>query len=125
MYKRQTLDRTPPVLQHLTVTDMTAKSVTMTYSLDEPGTLYWAVVKRGTPFYANGITDPEDRIAKIQVEAGTGALKRGNGSTSKGCLLYTSRIRFLCLQNDIFQLFKQRIGLIYIHVENFVSTAHK
>ena len=47
-----TLDKTPPVIQHLTVTDVAARYVTLTYSLDEPGTLYWAVVKRGTQFYA-------------------------------------------------------------------------
>lgn len=52
-----TLDKTPPVIQHLTVTDVAARSVTLTYSLDEPGTLYWAVVKRGTQFYALGIDD--------------------------------------------------------------------
>ena len=55
-----TLDKTPPVIQHLTVTDVAARSVTLTYSLDEPGTLYWAVVKRGTQFYAQGIDDPEE-----------------------------------------------------------------
>ena len=32
-----TLDKTPPVIQHLTVTDVAARSVTLTYSLDEPG----------------------------------------------------------------------------------------
>ena len=114
-----TLDRTPPVLQHLTVTDMTAKSVTMTYSLDEPGTLYWAVVKRGTPFYANGITDPEDRIAKIQVEAGTGALKRGNGSTSKGATDARFNISGLEPQTayDLYFVAKDKAGNYNIYTE--------
>ena len=78
-----TLDKTPPVIQHLTVTDVAARSVTLTYSLDEPGTLYWAVVKRGTQFYALGIDDPEELVAKIQVESGTGALKKGSSTASK------------------------------------------
>ena len=114
-----TLDRTPPVLQHLTVTDMTAKSVSMTYSLDEPGTLYWAVVKRGTPFYANGITDPEDRIAKIQVEAGTGALKRGNGSTSKGATDARFNISGLEPQTayDLYFVAKDKAGNYNIYTE--------
>ena len=114
-----TLDRTPPVLQHLTVTDMTAKSVSMTYSLDEPGTLYWAVGKRGAPFYANGITDPEDRIAKIQVEAGTGALKRGNGSTSKGATDARFNISGLEPQTayDLYFVAKDKAGNYNIYTE--------
>lgn len=79
-----TLDKTAPVIQHLTVTDVAAKSVTLTYSLDEPGTLYWAVAKRGTQFYALGIEGPEEQMAKIQVETGTGALKKGSSNASKG-----------------------------------------
>lgn len=78
-----TLDKTSPVIQHLTVTDVAAKTVTLTYSLDEPGTLYWSVVKRGAQFYAPGIEGPEDQIAKIQVETGTGALKKGSSTASK------------------------------------------
>lgn len=114
-----TLDRTPPVLQHLTVTDMTAKSVSMTYSLDEPGTLYWAVVKRGTPFYANGITDPEDRIAKIQVESGTGALKRGNSSASKGATDVRFNISGLEPQTayDLYYVAKDKAGNYNIYTK--------
>lgn len=74
-----TKDMTPPNIQHLTVTDIQARSVRLTFSLDEPGTLYFAVVKHGTQFYQSGITGPNDLQAKIQIENGVGSLRRYNG----------------------------------------------
>ncbi len=47
----KTPDRTPPKIQHLTLMDAQAKSISMNFALDEPGTLYWAVVKKGAQFY--------------------------------------------------------------------------
>ncbi len=89
-----TLDKTPPTIIHITdITDgngLTATSASFTFALDEPGTLYWAVVKEGTEFYRpiadgtpNGrIPDPSELVAKIQVERGTGALVRGSANAN-------------------------------------------
>lgn len=107
-----TLDKTPPVIQHLTVTDVAARSVTLTYSLDEPGTLYWAVVKRGTQFYALGIDDPEELVAKIQVESGTGALKKGSSTASKAATDVRFTVSGLDSQTayDLYYVAKDRAG---------------
>ncbi len=83
-----TPDLTPPKIQHLTLTDAKATTITMTFALDEPGTFYWAVVKKGQPFYTAPagapVPDVDDIKAKIQVENGVGALKKGSVSVPKG-----------------------------------------
>lgn len=68
-----TRDLTPPTIQHLTVTNIAARSVTLSFALDEPGTFYWAVVRHDRRFYRDGI-DPKDpgTVGKIQIENGTG-----------------------------------------------------
>ena len=75
-----TKDMTPPTIQHLTVRNIAARQVTLSFSLDEPGMLYWAVVKQGASFYASGIdkNDP-GRVGQIQIENGTGTnvIRRG------------------------------------------------
>ncbi|MCI8818174.1 MAG: S-layer homology domain-containing protein [Oscillibacter sp.] len=75
-----TKDLTPPTIQKLDVKTIGPRSVTMTFALDEPGMLYWAVVKQGASFYAAGI-DPDNPnlTAKIQIENGTGSavIRRG------------------------------------------------
>ena len=75
-----TKDMTPPTIQHLTVRNIAARQVTMSFALDEPGTFYWAVVKQGASFYASGIdkNDP-GRVGQIQIENGTGTnvIRRG------------------------------------------------
>lgn len=84
-----TPDKTPPIIQHLTVTAIAAKSVTLTYAVDEPGTLYWAVVKKGAEFYniPDGYSPvekyPEEEVAKIQIMNGIGAIKSGKSNASK------------------------------------------
>ena len=82
-----TKDRTPPVLQQLIHTGETANSVTLTFAMDEPGTLYWAVVKRGGNFFTdvNRVeidADPNAVNPKIQVESGLNSLKKGSARTS-------------------------------------------
>ncbi len=75
-----TKDLTPPTIQKLDVKDRGPRTVTMTFALDEPGMLYWAVVKHGASFYADGI-DPKNPnlTAKIQIENGSGSavIRRG------------------------------------------------
>lgn len=120
-----TLDKTPPVIQHLTVTDVAARSVTLTYSLDEPGTLYWAVVKRGTQFYALGIDDPEELVAKIQVESGTGALKKGSSTASKAATDVRFTVSGLDSQTayDLYYVAKDRAGNYNVYIAE-LTPAH-
>ncbi|MEY8387092.1 S-layer homology domain-containing protein [Oscillospiraceae bacterium 38-13] len=76
----KTLDKTPPTIQHLTVTKIAATSVTLSFALDEPGNFYWAVVKSGKAFYKDGVDPKNPGLAgKIQIENGTGSnvLRRG------------------------------------------------
>lgn len=78
-----TKDMTPPTIQSLTVRSFAARQVVMSFALDEPGSLYWAVVKHGDGFYAPGVdkTNP-NRNAKIQIENGVaygGTLIRKGG----------------------------------------------
>ena len=68
---------------------MTGTSITMTYSLDEPGTLYWVIVKKGTPFYSKDIeevgTPPSqanNELAKMQIKRGLG-VKRGSSNAAR------------------------------------------
>ncbi len=84
-----TKDVTPPVIQRLEATGMTGTSITMTYSLDEPGTLYWVIVKKGTPFYSKDIeevgTPPSqanNELAKMQIKRGLG-VKRGSSNAAR------------------------------------------
>ncbi len=84
-----TRDVTPPVLLRLEETSMTGTSITMTYSMDEPGTLYWAIVKRGVPFYAADIeevgTPPSqanNEIAKMQIKRHLG-VKGGSSNAAR------------------------------------------
>nr|WP_325257495.1 S-layer homology domain-containing protein [uncultured Oscillibacter sp.] len=75
-----TRDLTPPTIQHLTVTNIAAQQVQLSFALDEPGMLYWAVVRQGTSFYASGIDKENPGLAgQIQIENGTGTnvVRRG------------------------------------------------
>ncbi len=85
-----TKDVTPPVIERLEQTEpMTGTTVTMTYSLNEPGTLYWAIVKKGTPFFDRDIeevgTPPSqanNELAKMQIKRGLG-VKRGSSNAAR------------------------------------------
>ncbi len=83
-----TVDGTPPIVRHMDQTDAKAASVDMTYSMNEPGTLYWAVVKEGETFFRPlaGQTvppQPADPAAKSQVESGMGALVKGSSPAAR------------------------------------------
>ena len=75
-----TKDLTPPTIQFLRTKAIAAKQVTMEFGLDEPGMLYWAVVKQGASFYSSGIDKDNPGLAgQIQIENGTGSnvVRRG------------------------------------------------
>ena len=78
-----TLDQTPPIIQHITETDVAPKTISLSFALDEPGTLFWAVVKAGTKFYVDGVI-PGSKEAMMQIENGINALKSGASKASKG-----------------------------------------
>ncbi|MCI9608616.1 MAG: S-layer homology domain-containing protein [Oscillibacter sp.] len=61
-----TRDMTPPTIQDLKVVSYTATSVTLSFMLDEPGTLNWAVTKRGDNFGIN--KEEPTRLDQIKIE---------------------------------------------------------
>ena len=86
-----TADETPPVVIYMETANITANSVGMSYALDEPGTLYWAVVKKDDQFfrpisgtnYTPVLNDTMRKDAdKIQIEAGVGAIRSGSSSAA-------------------------------------------
>lgn len=81
-----TIDGTPPIVRDLDYKDSGATTVDIYYVLNEPGTLYWAVVLEGDDFFRplTGQTttpEPTDTAAKIQVENGVGAVQKGNSKS--------------------------------------------
>ena len=113
-----TLDRTPPVIQHLTPQDPGARNVRLSFSLNEPGTLYWAVVRHNAPFYGAGIIDPRTegatpdqyKGAQIQIQSGTGALSRGSTRAARADTDYTINVTGLQPQTEY--------DLYYVAVDN-------
>ena len=116
-----TLDTTPPVLQSIRVSDVAARSVSVTFSVNEPATLYWAVVKRGADFFANGITDENSLAAKIQIETGLGALKKGSANASKAATDVKFTVSGLEGQTsyDLYYVVKDKAGNYNVYTEEF------
>lgn len=86
-----TQDRTDPIVTNLRQTKATTTSVTAAYALNEPGTLYWAVVKAGDKSFMSPTTSGssstnqkwlESREAMERIIAGTGALKNGKSTVA-------------------------------------------
>ena len=86
-----TQDKTDPIVSNLRQTKSTTTSVTASYMLNEPGTLYWAVVKAGDRSFMSPTTSGtsasnqkwlESREAMERVVAGTGALKSGKSAVA-------------------------------------------
>lgn len=78
-----TSDKTPPIfVVEPTVKSVQATAVGLTFSLNEAGTVYWAVVKQGETYpkpKPGGSDLPlSDDYAKLQVASGLNALKSGN-----------------------------------------------
>lgn len=116
-----TLDTTPPVLQSIRVSDVAARSASVTFSVNEPATLYWAVVKHGADFFANGITDKETLAAKIQIETGLGALKKGSANASKAAADVKFTVSGLEGQTsyDLYYVVKDKAGNYNIYTTEF------
>lgn len=116
-----TLDTTPPVLQSIRVSDVAARSVSVTFSVNEPATLYWAVVKRGADFFANGITDENSLAAKIQIETGVGALKKGSANASKAAADVKFTVSGLEGQTsyDLYYVVKDKAGNYNVYTGEF------
>ena len=116
-----TLDTTPPVLQSIRVSDVAARSVSVTFSVNEPATLYWAVVKHGADFFTNGITDKETLAAKIQIESGVGALKKGSANASKAATDVKFTVSGLEGQTsyDLYYVVKDKAGNYNVYTKEF------
>lgn len=76
-----TPDETPPVVTDIMQTNAQASSAEVTYTLNEPGTLYWAIVAEGNDTFMNYALDSTE--AKVKVESGVGALKKGTSTAAK------------------------------------------
>lgn len=94
-------DETPPVVSMPVQTASTGNSVALSSSMNEPGTIYWAVVAMDTNYplpnlesdpldkdnilddYGNAITSRlESMAAKMCVESGRGSLVKGSAAVS-------------------------------------------
>ena len=115
-----TLDTTPPVLQSIRVSDVAARSVSVTFSVNEPATLYWAVVKHGADFLSNG-ADKNTQAAKIQIESGVGALKKGSANASKAATDVKFTVSGLEGQTryDLYYVVKDKAGNYNVYTEEF------
>ena len=115
-----TLDTTPPVLQSIRVSDVAARSVSVTFSVNEPATLYWAVVKHGADFLSNG-ADKNTQAAKIQIESGVGALKKGSANASKAATDVKFTVSGLEGQTayDLYYVVKDKAGNYNVYTMEF------
>lgn len=113
-----TLDTTPPVLQSIRVSDVAARSVSVTFSVNEPATLYWAVVKHGADFLA---ADKNTQAAKIQIESGVGALKKGSANASKAATDVKFTVSGLESQTayDLYYVVKDKAGNYNVYTMEF------
>lgn len=86
-----TQDKTDPIVSNLRQTKSTTNSITASYMLNEPGTLYWAAVKAGDTSFMSPATSGSSasstqwlssRTAMERILAGTGALKSGRSAVA-------------------------------------------
>lgn len=112
----RTLDKTPPVILDLESGDATATSVSMRVTLNEPGTLYWAVVKEGAQFYRQDASEtdplPNTETAKMQIETGLGALRKGSVNVGQADTPVNFNVSGLAAQTgyDLYFVAKDRSG---------------
>ncbi len=79
-------DNTPPVVTNLWQHDFQATSAGITYTVNEPATLYWAIVASTNNTFITEAEKEEGmtgKLTKIKVESGAGALKKGSSNASK------------------------------------------
>ncbi|MCI9578675.1 MAG: hypothetical protein HFF98_07495, partial [Oscillibacter sp.] len=109
-----TKDLTPPTIQDLHVVSYTGNSVTLSFTLDEPGTLSWAVTKRGDNFGIN--TKEPTQLDQIKIEGilvgGKVVNKGGPIRAARGATAYTFTVNRLEGQTeyDLFYAFKDTTG---------------
>ncbi len=109
-----TKDMTPPTIQDLHVVSYTGTSVTLSFTLDEPGSLSWAVTKRGDNFGIN--TKEPTQLDQIKIEGilvgGKVINKGGPIRAARGATAYTFTVSRLEGQTeyDLFYAFKDTTG---------------
>lgn len=109
-----TKDLTPPTIQDLHVVSYAGNSVTLSFTLDEPGTLSWAVTKRGDNFGIN--TKEPTQLDQIKIEGilvgGKVVNKGGPIRAARGATAYTFTVNRLEGQTeyDLFYAFKDTTG---------------
>ncbi len=119
-----TLDKTPPTVR-VFQTGSAGNRATMTFSMSEPGTLFWAIVPAGDTFLRPAVAGeeirPEDLAAKIQVENGTYSTAHGRANAAKGDTNYTFNVSPLQPQMsyDLYYVAKDRAGNYSLKVEVF------
>ena len=77
----KTPDETPPVVTDIMQTNAQASALEVTYALNEPGNLLWAIVAEGNDTFMS--YDLDTLEAKVKVESGVGALRKGSSSAAK------------------------------------------
>ena len=112
-----TLDRTPPKIEHLSLVDVTGNSVTLSYMLNEPGTLYWAVVREGARFYVDDAINGNEILmqseeAMAQIESGINSLNKGSSNAGKASTEVKFTINKLDPQTayDVYYVAKDKAG---------------
>ena len=109
-----TPDETPPVVTDIMQTNSAATSVDLSYTLNEPGTLYWAIVVEGDNTFMN--YDLDTMEAKVKVESGYSALKRGSSTAARADTAVRLAITALNSKNtgttsyDVYYIAKDRAG---------------
>ena len=119
-----TVDKTPPkFVTEPIVTSIKETSVTMTASINEPGTIFWAAVKEGEdyPKPINGqVVKPtlDSDAAKLQVVNGMNALKSGK-VTATANKDVTINISGLTSEGayDVYYLIQDKAGNYSVKVE--------
>lgn len=112
----KTLDRTAPHIQHLTLKDVKATSVTLDFALNEPGTFYWAVVKHGDESFCRDENGNELLIGSeqmmLKIENGINSLKKGSSNASKASTDVKFTISGLTAQSayDVYYMAKDKAG---------------
>lgn len=109
-----TRDMTPPTIQDLRVDSFNANSVTLSFMLDEPGTLSWAVTKRGDNFGINKEEPTELDQIKIEGVLATGKVlgRGGPVRAARAATYYSFTVPRLEGQTeyDLFYSFKDTAG---------------
>ena len=109
-----TKDLTPPTIQDLHMVSNAARSVTMSFTLDEPGTLNWVVVKQGDNFGIN--KENPTKLDQIRIEGvlvgGRVIRKGGPVRAARGGTAYSFTVTGLEPQTsyDLFYTAKDTAG---------------